>query len=86
MLYYFLDPTSTRHFIPSFLLSLATSAKAAREAGTSKKDPSLRQKELLNYASEGLLKVVEEKGEEMVRDPGAGLMVQEVMLHAEGGG
>ena len=45
----------------------------------------MRRKELLEYASEGLLKAVEEKGEELVRDPGAGLAVQEILLHAEGG-
>ena len=86
MLFYLLDPRSTRHFISSTLSSLATSGQLARELGTSKKDPSLRRKELLTYASEGLLKLVEEKGEDMARDPGAGLIVQEIMLQAEGGG
>ncbi len=51
----------------------------------SKKDPVVRRKELLSYASEGLLQLVGEKGEEMVRDPGAGLLVQEIMVYAVGG-
>jgi pumilio family protein 6 len=57
----------------------------AREAGTSKKDPVTRRKELLDYASPGLLAMIAEKGEEMVRDAGAGLVVQEVMLLTIGG-
>ncbi|WRT67016.1 uncharacterized protein IL334_003982 [Kwoniella shivajii] len=84
VLLYLLTPTSTKHFMPQTISSLAASAKSARELGTSKKDTEIRRKELLGYASEGLLKAVEEKGEEMVRDPGAGMVVQEVLLHAEG--
>ena len=82
---YLLTPTSTRHFIPSTLSSLAASAQKARELGTSKKDPVVRRKELVSYASPGLLEVVAEKGGELVRDPGAGLLIQEVMLYSEGG-
>lgn len=78
-------PTSTKHYIPSTLTSLASSAQMAREAGTSKKDPATRRKELLDYASPGLLAMIAEKGEEMVRDAGAGLVVQEVMLMTVGG-
>lgn len=78
-------PTSTKHYIPSTLTSLASSAQMAREAGTSKKDPVTRRKELLDYASPGLLAMIAEKGEEMVRDAGAGLVVQEVMLMTVGG-
>lgn len=85
VLLYLLDPTSNRHFISSTLSTLSMSAQAARDAGTSKKDSVVRRKELLGYASEGFLKLVEENGEELVRDPGAGLVVQEIMLHAEGG-
>ncbi|KAK4684513.1 pumilio homology domain family member 6, partial [Tremellales sp. Uapishka_1] len=80
VLLYLIVPTATRHFIPSTLSSLAASAQIAREAGTSKKDTETRRKELLSYATEGLIKCVEEKGEEMVRDPGAGLVVQEIMV------
>jgi pumilio family protein 6 len=78
-------PTSTKHYIPSTLSSLSASAEIAREAGTSKKDPATRRKELLDYASPGLLEMIASKGEEMVRDAGAGLVVQEVMLHTIGG-
>jgi pumilio family protein 6 len=85
VLLYILNPTSTRHNIPSTLSSLAASAQAARDAGTSKKDPATRRKELLTAAGPGLLGVVAEKGGELVRDPGAGLVVQEIMLTAEGG-
>ncbi|KAK8869901.1 hypothetical protein IAR55_000469 [Kwoniella newhampshirensis] len=81
---YLLTPTSTRHYIPSQLSSLAASAQSAKEIGTSKKDTETRRKELLVQASEGLLKVVAEKGVEMVKDPGAGLVVQEIMLIAQG--
>ncbi|WVR05080.1 hypothetical protein IAU60_002092 [Kwoniella sp. DSM 27419] len=84
VLLYLLTPTSTKHFIPSTLSSLAASAQSAKEIGTSKKDPAVRRKELLTQASAGLLKAVEEKGEEMVRDPGAGMVVQEVLLYAQG--
>ncbi|RSH91237.1 pumilio domain member 6 [Saitozyma podzolica] len=83
-LLYLLTPTSTRHYMPSTLSSLAASSQQARDLGTSKKDPAVRRKELLGYASEGLLKAIEEKGEDMVRDPGAGLVVQEIMLHTQG--
>lgn len=84
-LLYTIVPTSTKHYIPDALKSLAISAAAAREAGTSKKDPETRRKELKSYANEGLLKLVEDKGEEMVREPAAGLVVQEIMLYTEGG-
>lgn len=82
---YLLTPTSTRHFIPSTLASLAASAEKAREIGTSKKDPATRRKELVGYASPGLLEVLADRGAELVRDPGAGLLVQEIMLSAQGG-
>ena len=45
----------------------------------------MRRKELLEYACADLLKAVADKGGEMVRDPGAGLVVQEIMLNAAGG-
>ncbi|WWC69567.1 uncharacterized protein I206_103510 [Kwoniella pini CBS 10737] len=83
-LLYLLTPTSTKHFMPQTISSLAASAASAKELGTSKKDTELRRKELLGYASEGLLKAVEEKGDEMVRDPGAGMVVQETLLYAQG--
>ncbi|OCF39876.1 pumilio domain-containing protein [Kwoniella heveanensis CBS 569] len=84
VLLYLLTPTSTKHFIPSTLQSLAASAQQARQLGTSKKDTEVRRKELLSQASEGLLQAIADKGEEMVRDPGAGMVVQETMLYAQG--
>ncbi|WVQ77987.1 hypothetical protein IAT38_000068 [Cryptococcus sp. DSM 104549] len=84
VLLYLLSPTSTRHNIPSTLSSLLASSMSAKDLGTSKKDPVTRRRELLTQASEGLLAAVAEKGEAMVRDPGAGLVVQEVMLYAQG--
>jgi pumilio family protein 6 len=81
---YLLIPTSTKHFIPSTLSSLASSAQLARDLGTSKKEPATRRKELVGYASAGLLEAVASHAEELVRDAGAGLLVQEVILHAQG--
>ncbi|ORX39750.1 armadillo-type protein [Kockovaella imperatae] len=83
-LLYLLTPTSRKHYIPSALTSLAASAQQARDIGTSKKDPATRRKELVGYASPGLLEAVTEHGAEWVRDPGAGLAVQEIMLYSEG--
>jgi pumilio family protein 6 len=82
---YLLTPTSTRHFMPSTLAILSAAAQTARDIGTSKKDPATRRKEIVGYAAPGLLDVVAEKGEELVRDPGAGLLVQEIMLCSTGG-
>lgn len=82
---YLLTPTSTRHFMPSTLATLSAAAQTARDIGTSKKDPATRRKEILGYAAPGLLDVVAEKAEELVRDPGAGLLVQEIMLSTTGG-
>ncbi|KAL1411281.1 Pumilio y domain member 6 [Vanrija albida] len=81
---YALTPTASRHYLPSTLKDLAASATAAREAGTSKKDPAVRRKELVVHASPGLLKLVADKAEELVRDPGAGLVVQEIMIYTQG--
>lgn len=81
---YLLTPTASRHYLPSTLASLAASAEAARQAGTSKKDPEVRRREIATHASAGLLTLVAEHGEHLVRDPGAGLMVQEILLHTSG--
>ncbi|TYJ56605.1 hypothetical protein B9479_002697 [Cryptococcus floricola] len=83
-LLYLLAPTSTRHFMPTTISSLAANQKLAKELGTSKKDADARRKELMSQANEGLLKLVEEKGDEMVRDPGAGLLLQEILLNTTG--
>lgn len=82
---YLLTPTSTKHFLPSVVKDLGESSEMARTFGTSKKDKDVRRKELVGYASEGLLEVVKGNAEGMVRDPGSGLVVQEIMLYTEGG-
>ncbi|KAL7422168.1 Pumilio y domain member 6 [Cryptotrichosporon argae] len=81
---YLLVPTSTKHFMPATLAVLSAAAQAARDAGTSKKDPAVRRRELLAAASEGLLKLVADDAEALVRDPSKGLVVQEIVLHAQG--
>lgn len=83
-LHYLLTPSASRHFLPSTLAGLAVSAQEARDLGTSKKDPAVRRREILGYASPGLLQLVADKGEELVRDPGAGLLVQDIMLYTSG--
>lgn len=70
--------------MPSTLATLSASAASAKEYGTSKKDAATRRKELVGYASEGLLALVAEKGAELVLDPGAGLAITEIMLYTTG--
>ena len=84
-LLYLLTPSSTRHILPSNLKSLASSAQQSRESGTSKKDPILRRKEIVVYASPGLLDLVAKHGEEWTSDSGKSLVVLDIMLHSEGG-
>ncbi|BEJ00997.1 hypothetical protein CcaverHIS631_0508540 [Cutaneotrichosporon cavernicola] len=81
---YLVVPTASRHFLPSTLASLATAAQTAKDIGTSKKDPVVRRREILSAASPGLLTLVADKAEEMVRDPGSGLLVTEILLHTSG--
>lgn len=85
VLMYLLIPTSTRHFLPTTLGTLSTSAQKAKDIGTSKKDPQNRRKEITDYASPGLLQAIEENAEVFVRDPGAGLFVQDALLYSQGG-
>ncbi|GMK55421.1 hypothetical protein CspeluHIS016_0204770 [Cutaneotrichosporon spelunceum] len=81
-LLYLLSPSS-RHFLPATLTSLASSSATAH-AGTSKKDAAVRRRELLAAASPGLLALVAEHADTLVRDPGSGLLVTEILLHATG--
>jgi pumilio family protein 6 len=81
---YLLTPTSSKHFMPSTLASLAASASRAKELGTSKKDAAVRRSELLGYASEGLLSLAASKGAELVADPPSGLILTEMMLYTSG--
>jgi pumilio family protein 6 len=79
---YLLTPRSKRHFIPSTVQLLAY--HDAARALTSKKDPAVRTSELRKAVSPGLIKVLEEEGGALVRDPGASLLAGEVLLYAEG--
>ncbi|KLT41976.1 ARM repeat-containing protein [Cutaneotrichosporon oleaginosum] len=79
---YLLVPGASRHFLPSTLSSLAASAATAA-AGTSKKDAAVRRREIATAASPGLLALVAEHPE-LVRDPGAGLLVTDILLSAVG--
>ncbi|KDQ16608.1 hypothetical protein BOTBODRAFT_30530 [Botryobasidium botryosum FD-172 SS1] len=81
-LLYLLVPRCPRHFTPASLKTLAEADPV--RAQTSKKDPEVRAQEVRAAASEGLLRSVAEKGEEMIGDPGASLLVGEIMLFAEG--
>ena len=52
---------------------------------TSKKSPTSREEEVREAASEDLIQWVEKSGEALIRDPSGSLVVDEVMLYAEGG-
>ncbi|KAJ4474996.1 armadillo-type protein [Lentinula aciculospora] len=52
--------------------------------GTSKKSPEVRQEEVRRGASEALLKWVEERGAELVREAAEGLVVGDIILYTEG--
>lgn len=85
-LLYLLVPRSPRHFTPATNVLLAeTDAARAR---TSKKDADVREREIRAAASEGrggLLHLAEEKMDDMIRDPGASLLLAEILLYSEGG-
>ncbi|KAJ9109007.1 hypothetical protein QFC21_000333 [Naganishia friedmannii] len=82
VLFYLLAPRSTRHFIPSTIAQLKQSDESA--AKTSKKDKDIRRKELKAVMSPDLLKLVEEQGEQLLRDTGASILVTEILLSADG--
>jgi hypothetical protein len=54
-------------------------------AKTSKKDKDIRRKELKVVISPDLIKLVEEQGEELLRETSASLLVAEIILSADGG-
>jgi hypothetical protein len=54
-------------------------------AKTSKKDKDIRRKELKVMISPDLIKLVEEQGEELLRETSASLLVAEIILSADGG-
>lgn len=61
--------------------------KQADEAAakTSKKDKDIRRKELKAVISPDLIKLVQEQGEELLRETSASLLVAEIILSADGG-
>ncbi len=83
VLLYLLVPRSSKYFIPSTVAQLvATDASAAK---TAKKQPAIRRQELRASADEGFLTLAQSKGEEMLRDAGASLLLTEIVLYAQGG-
>lgn len=83
VLLYLLTPRSSRHFIPSTVAQLKQADEAA--AKTSKKDKDVRRKELKDVISPDLIKLVEEQGEQLLRETGSSLLVAEILLSAVGG-
>lgn len=83
VLLYLIAPRSSRHFIPSTVAQLKQVDEAA--AKTSKKDKDIRRKELKEVISPDLIKLVEEQGEELLRETGSSLLVAEILLSAIGG-
>ncbi|KAF8123007.1 armadillo-type protein [Boletus edulis] len=75
-------PRSRRHFTPAQIVMIAETDRI--RAKTSKKDSVARETEIRKAASEGLLQFVVENGAETARDTGGSLLVQEIMLYAEG--
>ena len=85
-LLYLLVPRSPRHFTPA-TTALLVETDAAR-ARTSKKDADVRLREIRTAAAEGptgLLKLAEGRMDGMARDPGASLLLAEILLYSEGG-
>jgi len=82
-LLYLIAPRSRRHFTPSHIATLAEIDEI--RAKTSKKAAESREAEVRKAASEGLLAWVKEGGNTLVRDPGASLVVTDIMLDADDG-
>jgi hypothetical protein len=85
-LLYLLVPRSPRHFTPA-TTALLVETDAAR-ARTSKKDADVRLREIRTAAAEGptgLLKLAEGRMDGMARDPGASLLLAEILLYSESG-
>lgn len=81
-LLYLLVPRNTRYFIPATVQQLKlTDASSSK---TSKKATDVRQQELKAAICPDLLKLVEDKGEDLLRDAGASLLLIEIMLEASG--
>ncbi|KAK7045679.1 Pumilio y domain member 6 [Paramarasmius palmivorus] len=81
-LFYLLVPRTRRHFTPAQISALAETDQA--RSATSKKDNHVREAEVRSSASEALLQWVAENGAELSREPGASLVIAEIMLYADG--
>ncbi|EAU87141.1 puf family RNA-binding protein [Coprinopsis cinerea okayama7 len=81
-LLYLIVPRSRRHFTPAQIASLAETDET--RSRTSKKSPENRESEIRTSASEGLISWVQEEASTLIRDPGASLVVTDIMLNAEG--
>jgi pumilio family protein 6 len=81
-LLYLVIPRSRRHFTPAQIAYLSETDSIRSK--TSKKDDASRESEVRKSASEGLVEWVKENGDVLVRDPGASLVVAELMLYTEG--
>ena len=82
-LLYLISPRSRRHFTPAQIATLAETD--VTKAQTSKKDDSVRTAEIRKAASESLLDFVAKHGKEVAMDTGGSLLVNEIMLQADGG-
>ena len=82
-LLYLISPRSRRHFTPAQIATLAETD--VTKAQTSKKDDSVRAAEIRKAASEPLLEFVAKHGKEVAMDTGGSLLVNEIMLQADGG-
>ncbi|KAL1731304.1 armadillo-type protein [Schizophyllum commune] len=87
-LLYLLVPRSRRHFTPAQINTLAETDGVRDgtegQEGTSKKAVDVRQTEVRQAASQGLLDWVKENGEEAIRETGQCVLVGEIVLEAEG--
>ncbi|KAL1918605.1 uncharacterized protein VTP21DRAFT_2627 [Calcarisporiella thermophila] len=83
VLLYLLAGRHRKYFTPSVIDSLASGDDIRQK--TSKKDPQVRQKELLAYVSQSLLDYVRDNTAELIKDSTGGcFLVKEALLHAEG--
>ncbi|KAF9647619.1 hypothetical protein BDM02DRAFT_3245662, partial [Thelephora ganbajun] len=81
-LLYLIAPRNRRHSTPAQIARLAETD--ATRAQTSKKDNSVRAAEIRKAASESLLEFVAKHGKEVALDKSGSLLVNEIMLQADG--
>ncbi|KAJ3893459.1 armadillo-type protein [Lentinula edodes] len=80
---YLLIPRSRRYFTIAQIRALGDTDNA-RDGGTSKKSPEIRQEEVRRGASEALLTWVKGQGAELAREAAESLIIADIMLYAEG--